>query len=74
MKFTAIVRSGYGVPTGTVVFYNGSAVLGSATLSGEVATLSTNALGVGSHSIKAVYEGGGFAASTSAPLNQVVEQ
>ncbi len=44
------------VPTGTVSFYNGSTLLGTATLDASgVATFSTTALPVGTASVKAVY-------------------
>jgi uncharacterized protein YjdB len=43
--------------TGKVTFANGSAVIGSATLSGGVATFSTSGLAVGTHSLTAVYSG-----------------
>ena len=58
----------------TVTFMDGSAVLGTAPLSGGVASFTTTLpLKVGSHSIKAVYAGDAtFAASTSAALTQTV--
>jgi minor extracellular serine protease Vpr len=58
----------------TVTFMDGSAVLGTGTLSSGVASFITaSPLKVGSHSIKAVYAGdGAFAASTSAVLKQAV--
>ena len=55
---------------------DGSTTLGSGTLNGSGrATLSTNTLAVGSHSITAVYGGdGNFITSTSPTLNQAVNQ
>src|SRR5208337_53879 len=55
---------------------DGSTTLGSGTLNGSGrATISTKTLAVGSHSITAVYGGdGNFIASTSATLNQAVNQ
>jgi len=55
-----------GTPTGTVTFYNGMTKLGTGTLSGSTATLTTSALPVGSDSITAVYGGATYyTASTS---------
>jgi PGF-pre-PGF domain-containing protein len=60
-------------PTGTVEFFNGSTLLGSAGLSGTTATFSTNALGVGSNSITAVYSGdNNFSNITSPAITQTV--
>ncbi|MHB8329951.1 MAG: Ig-like domain repeat protein [Acidimicrobiales bacterium] len=60
------------LPSGTVTFADGSKTLGSATLSGsspDVATLTTTALGAGSHTITAHYSGGsGYLSSGSAPV------
>ncbi|MFZ0958743.1 MAG: Ig-like domain repeat protein [Candidatus Sulfotelmatobacter sp.] len=73
VTFTAAVSSASGTTTGTVIFYNGSAVLGSVTLAGGSALLSTRSLAAGSHSITAAYQGSAaFAPSTSSPLTQVV--
>lgn len=44
-------------PTGTVTFHNGSVTLGASLLSGSAATLSTSALGAGSHAITTTYNG-----------------
>jgi hypothetical protein len=52
--------------TGTVNFYNGSTLLGTATLTNGVATLATTALPVGTNSVTAVYSGDStYASSTS---------
>jgi len=63
-------------PTGTVSFNDGATVLGTATLSGGVATFTTTALSTGSHpALTAVYGGdGNFTASASAALMQTVNQ
>lgn len=62
-------------PGGNVTFYDGAASLGSASLSGGVASLSTSALGVGSHSLTAVYEGDALnTTSTSNTVTQAVSQ
>jgi len=76
ITFTAVVTpSGSGTPTGSVTFDDGATSLGSVILAKGVATLTTNALTAGSHSISATYSGDAtFAASTSAPLVQTVAQ
>ncbi len=59
-------------PTGTVNFMDGTNLLGTATLSGGVATFTTT-IPVGSNSISAVYGGdANFATSTSNTLTQTV--
>ena len=50
-------QSSLGVPTGTVTFYNGSAVIGSATLSSGVASLMTTILPVGTDQVTCKYSG-----------------
>lgn len=64
---------GSGTPTGAVVFYDNSAPLGSETLEYGLATFTTSALQVGTHSITAIYGGDvNFEAALSqASLNQV---
>jgi hypothetical protein len=46
-----------GVPTGTVTFYSGTAVVGVATISGAAAALTTTALPLGPDSVTAIYSG-----------------
>ncbi|MBZ5656604.1 MAG: Ig-like domain repeat protein [Acidobacteriia bacterium] len=73
VTFTASVTAASGTPTGTVIFYDGSTQLGSATLASGIASISTSSLSADSHSITAAYQGSAdFGSSTSAPLNQVV--
>ena len=73
VMFTAAVSAASGTPTGTVIFYDSSTAIGSATLANGSASISISSLVVGSHSITAAYQGSGaFDPSTSAPLNQVV--
>lgn len=62
------------VPTGVVVFQDGTTILGPGTLTPTgTASLTTNALAVGTHSIQATYGGDSFfAGSASAVLSQVV--
>lgn len=62
----AAVSPGVGTPNGTVSFFDGETLLGSASLSGGVATLATSGLSGGSHSLIAVYAGDtNFLGSTS---------
>ena len=72
--FTAIVASAGGTPSGAVYFFDGTTTIGVGSLNGSgVATFSTSALAVSTHSITALYTGTtNFATSTSAPLSQVV--
>jgi len=59
--------------TGSVIFKDGTATLGTGAISGTTATFSTSALTGGSHSITAVYGGDtNFATSTSVAVAQVV--
>jgi len=61
-----------GSPTGTVSFYNGSTLLGTATVNASgVATMTTSSLPVGNNSISATYSGNtSFATSTSSTLTE----
>ncbi|WP_030356027.1 Ig-like domain-containing protein, partial [Streptomyces scopuliridis] len=69
------VPPGAGTPTGTVSFFDGATLLGTATLSGGVATFSVSTLGIGSHSLTAVYNGSpNFTGSTSPVDIQTVTQ
>jgi Tol biopolymer transport system component len=76
VSFTATVAAvspGAGTPTGTVNFLDGSASLGSASLTAGQATFTSSSLSVASHSITAVYVGdGNFNGSGSAALPQIV--
>jgi len=74
VTFTVSVSSSAGTPSGNVTFMDGSAQLGSATLTGGSATYTPSTLATGSHSITAVYSGDDtFASVTSSVLTQVVE-
>ncbi|WP_429634812.1 beta strand repeat-containing protein [Tunturiibacter psychrotolerans] len=74
VALSAIV-SGSGSPTGAVLFKDGTSTFGSSILSGGKASFSTSALGIGSHTITAVYTGDpGDASSTSSPLIVTVTQ
>jgi large repetitive protein len=71
----APVSPSAGTPTGTVLFKDGAATLGSPGLAGGAASLATNALTVGGHPITAQYSGdAGFAASTGGPLTVNISQ
>jgi hypothetical protein len=69
VNFTATVASSTATPAGTVSFYDGAVVIGTATLTSGSATYSTSSLSVGSHNISAH-----FAATTSfnASISNVV--
>ena len=75
MTFTATITppsTGLCPPTGTVNFFNGSTMIGSGTVSNDVATFTTTALPVGTNSITAMYVGdANYSASTSSPATVV---
>jgi hypothetical protein len=74
VSFTATVTSSAGVPTGTVAFYDGNALLGPVALASGVTVYTTSSLALGSHSITGVYSGdGNFAAATSAAVTEAVQ-
>jgi LPXTG-site transpeptidase (sortase) family protein len=60
VTFTATVNvtaPGAGAPTGSVEFFDGATSLGTVTLSGATATLTTSTLTAGAHTVKANYLG-----------------
>jgi sugar lactone lactonase YvrE len=62
-----------GTPTGTVKFYDGATLIGTATLSGNSASVSVSFTTTGNHILTAVYSGDTLTQTvTSAPLTQVV--
>ncbi len=62
-----------GTPTGTVKFYDGATHIGTATLSGNSASISVSFTTTGNHILTAVYSGDTLTQGvTSAPLTQVV--
>ena len=75
ITLTATVSSSISTPTGTVSFVDGSTAIGSGTVnSSGVATYSTAALAVGTHTITAVYSGDtNFLTITSGALTQGVQ-
>ena len=74
MTLTATVSgpSGAPSPTGTVTFKDGSTALGTAPVSGGVATLTTSALGPGDHSLSADFASD-FYDPSSASASQRIE-
>jgi ELWxxDGT repeat protein len=76
VTFTAKVHAslpGGGLPTGTVTFMDGSTKLGTGTVNGGQATVSTAILSVGNHIITAFYSGDkNFAGATSQVYGQTV--
>jgi hypothetical protein len=75
VTFTATVTSGLGTVTGTVDFLDGSTIIGTGALVNNVATLTTSALAVGTHSITAVYvASGNYGAVASSPaISETIE-
>jgi hypothetical protein len=79
VTFTATATGASGNPSGTVIFYNGTTALGSATLTTSAtantatATFAVSTLPVGTDTIQAVYGGTSIhAAGTSNSVSQVV--
>src|SRR5205807_1251816 len=73
VTFTATVAGTGGTPTGSVSFMDGTATLGTLTLSAGKATFATAGLAVGPHTITALYSGDtGFNGSTSAAVIQTI--
>jgi hypothetical protein len=70
------VAPGTGLPTGTVIFFDGSTILGSVNLdSTGQATLSATTLGAGLHSVSAAYAGdNNFLSSTSTFVAESISQ
>jgi hypothetical protein len=69
----AAVSPGSGTPTGTVEFWNGTAVVGTGALTGGTASVSTSELPAGTRRLTARYVGStSFTASTSPAASHVV--
>ena len=75
VTFTATVSSTASTPSGSVSFYDGTTLLGSAvTLAQGVAAYTTSSLADGAHSITAAYGGdSNFSALTSSAATETVE-
>ncbi len=76
ITLTATVTSGFGgTATGTVTFYHESTVVGTGTLSGNVAKLTITGLGIGTEHFTATYGGdGNYTTSTSSVVAQVIDE
>jgi hypothetical protein len=76
VSFKGSVKSATGgVPTGTITFKNGTTLLGSATLTAGVGSITISTLAVGTRTISASYGGNAdYDASTSAALTQTVHK
>jgi MBG domain (YGX type)/Bacterial Ig-like domain (group 3)/NHL repeat len=73
VTFTATVTTTTGVPSGVVVFSDGTTVLGQQTLNASgVATFSTTSLTAGTHTITATLQASPTFASSTGTLTQVV--
>ena len=73
VTFTATVTTTTGVPSGIVIFTDGTTVLGQQTLDATgVATLSTTTLAAGSQTITATFQASPTFASSTATLTQVI--
>jgi hypothetical protein len=73
VTFTATVASPAATPTGTVNFYDGTTQIGTGSMAGGAATLTTEALVMGGHEISAVYSGdSNYQTATSANLAENV--
>ncbi|MUG98646.1 hypothetical protein F7734_42705 [Scytonema sp. UIC 10036] len=64
-----------GTPTGSITFMNGDIILGTVNLEPNAtsASLTTNALGVGTHNIKAVYSGDSNFATSNSDIKTTVK-
>ncbi|HEY1653454.1 MAG TPA: Ig-like domain-containing protein [Acidimicrobiales bacterium] len=70
----SVVAPGSGNPTGTVDFFNGPNLLGSALLSGGQAAITTSSLAIGAYSLTASYVGDAdFLPSQSSAISDTVE-
>jgi hypothetical protein len=71
VTFTATISNGL---AGTVTFFDGSSAIGTAVLSGNIASVATSSLMVGIHSITARWDGNAnFNPVISAPVQQAVK-
>ena len=74
VMLSATVSGASSTPSGSVTFYDGATILGSATLdSSSHASLITSSLAVGTHSLTAVYAGNTtYSTSTSAAVSETI--
>ena len=74
VTLTATVSSSVSTPTGSVSFSDSSTTIGTANLSGGIATLTISTLTAGTHSIAAVYGGDpNFSSASSAAVSETVQ-
>jgi hypothetical protein len=57
ITLTSTVTSSSGFPTGTILFYDGATVIGTATINNGQASLSIRSLTIGTHTLSSVYSG-----------------
>ena len=75
VTFTANITSAVLIPDGiTVAFYDGTAKIGTGTITRGVASLTTSSLAVKKHNIKANYPGSPFSQPSSGTVTQVVQK
>ena len=67
VTITATVTASPGPPTGTVAFFDGNLRIGTGTLSGTTATMTTSTLSVGGHVLRAEYQGSSTYAGSTSP-------
>lgn len=73
VTFTATVTSKGSIPDGELLtFYDGTSALGSATVTGGVASLTTSSLSAGAHSIQGTYPGDVSVKASTGRVKQVV--
>lgn len=74
VTFTATITSSPSIPDGEIVtFYHGKTVLGTGTITNDVAIFTTSFSKAGSYIIKATYPGDTFHKKSSGTVTQVVE-
>lgn len=74
VTFSANLMSLATTPTGSVTFYDGTTAIGTGSVAGGKATLSTSVLPLGNHTINAVYSGDiNYKSVTSASLTENIE-
>lgn len=76
VTLTATVHTASGTPTGSVKFFNGTKLLGSANINTSgIASITTSTLPVGTDPVTAQYQGDNvFASSTSTAANVIITQ
>ena len=74
VTFTATISYTATAPTGTVTFFDGTTQIGSGTVNAGVATSTTSALTIGTHSITAAYSGDtNYTAATIGTLSEKIQ-